>query len=108
MAKPDPSKKSSENCSRAKPQPRACRPQCRGLQLVSRGTPFRRYQPGTASAVPGLCSTPPQWLEPVMRGSVSKVWNGGGEDTVHSKVVAPTPQGLFPARRFFAKASKMT
>ncbi len=28
------------------------------------------------------------------RGSVSQVWNGGGEGSVHSSVVAPTPQGL--------------
>ena len=27
-----------------------------------------------------------------MRGSSAKVWNGGGEDTVHSSVVAPSPQ----------------
>ena len=26
------------------------------------------------------------------RGSSSKVWNGGGEETVHSSVVAPSPQ----------------
>ena len=27
-----------------------------------------------------------------IRGSSAKVWNGGGEDTVHSSVVAPSPQ----------------
>ena len=42
------------------------------------------------------------------RGSVSKEWKGGGDGTVHSSVVAPAPQGLLPASRFFAKASKMT
>ncbi len=31
-----------------------------------------------------------------MRGSSSKVWNDAGEGTVHSKVVAPSPQGLSP------------
>ena len=41
-----------------------------------------------------------QWSEPVMRGSVSNWWNGGGEDSVHSSVVAPSPHGLSPARRF--------
>ena len=29
-----------------------------------------------------------------IRGSVSNWWNGGGEDSVHSSVVAPSPQGL--------------
>ena len=42
-----------------------------------------------------------------MRGSVSNWWNGGGEDSVHSNVVAPTPHGLLPAARFLMKASAM-
>lgn len=33
----------------------------------------------------------------LMLGSVSNVWNGGGEDSVHSSVVAPAPQGLSAA-----------
>src|SRR5262245_29351679 len=39
------------------------------------------------------------------RGSVSNWWKGGGDDSVHSSVVAPAPHGLAPASRFFAKAS---
>ena len=46
-----------------------------------------------------------QCSEPAICGSVSNVWNGGGEGSVHSSVVAPTPHGLSPASRFFAKAS---
>ena len=34
-----------------------------------------------------------------MRGSTSNWWNGGGEDSVHSSVVAPSPHGLSPATR---------
>ena len=37
-------------------------------------------------------------------GSSSKVWNGGGEDTVHSRVVAPSPHGFCCAFFFLAKA----
>jgi hypothetical protein len=32
------------------------------------------------------------------------VWNGGGEGSVHSSVVAPAPHGLGPASRLRAKA----
>ena len=39
-------------------------------------------------------------------GNSSKVWNGGGEDTVHSKVVAPSPHGFCSAFFFLAKAYK--
>ena len=28
----------------------------------------------------------------VTRGGVEKLWNGGGDDTVHSSVSAPCPQ----------------
>ena len=38
------------------------------------------------------------------RGSVSYWWNGGGEGSVHSSVVAPLPQGLAAASFFWAKA----
>ncbi len=41
----------------------------------------------------------------LIRGSCSHWWNGGGEDSCHSSVLAPSPQGLSPATRFFAKAS---
>ena len=44
-------------------------------------------------------------ISAVMRGKVSNWWNGGGEDKVHSSVVAPGPQGLSPATRFTWKAS---
>ena len=37
-------------------------------------------------------------------GSSSKVWNGGGEDTVNSRVVAPSHHGFCCAFLFFAKA----
>src|SRR6185437_4904196 len=39
------------------------------------------------------------------RGSTSNWWNGGGEGSVHSSVVAPTPHGLSAAWRLRAKAS---
>jgi hypothetical protein len=42
----------------------------------------------------------------LMRGSVSNWWNGGGEDSVHSSVVAPSPHGLSPAFGASAKASQ--
>src|SRR5262245_52716754 len=38
------------------------------------------------------------------RGSVSQVWNGGGDGSVHSSVVAPAPHGLAGACCFLAKA----
>jgi len=41
----------------------------------------------------------------LIRGSVVHWWNGGGDESIHSNVVAPTPHGLAPASRFFAKAS---
>lgn len=40
----------------------------------------------------------------VMRGNDSKVWKGGGEGSVHSNVVAPSPHGLATARRLIQKA----
>ena len=40
----------------------------------------------------------------VIRGSVSKLWKGGGDDNVHSSVVAPAPHGLAAACRLRAKA----
>ena len=33
----------------------------------------------------------------LITGSVLNWWNGGGEDSVHSSVVAPAPHGLSPA-----------
>ena len=39
-------------------------------------------------------------------GSSSKVWNGGGDETVHSNVVAPSPHGFCCAVLFFIKAYK--
>src|SRR6185312_6172323 len=39
-------------------------------------------------------------------GNCSHWWNGGGEGSCHSSVVAPSPHGLAPATRFFWKASK--
>ena len=42
-------------------------------------------------------------LPHLIRGNVSKVWNGGGDGTVHSSVVAPAPQGLAAARSLRAK-----
>lgn len=41
-----------------------------------------------------------------IRGNCSHWWKGGGEESCHSSVVAPSPHGLAPASRFFAKASK--
>jgi len=52
---------------------------------------------------PGLVRN--QCWSPLIRGSVSKQWNGGGEDSVHSSVVAPSPHGFASACRFFANAT---
>jgi hypothetical protein len=41
------------------------------------------------------------------RGSVSNWWNGGGDGSVHSSVVAPMPQGLAGASLFRTKAKAM-
>src|SRR5579864_4323103 len=38
-------------------------------------------------------------------GSTLNWWNGGGEDSVHSRVVAPGPQGLFAAFSLRMKAT---
>ncbi len=48
-----------------------------------------------------------QWSEPVMRGKVLNWWKGGGDDSVHSSVVAPSPHGLSAACCLRAKAVKM-
>ena len=40
----------------------------------------------------------------LITGSVSYWWNGGGDGNVHSRVVAPTPQGLAAASAFRMKA----
>ncbi len=40
-----------------------------------------------------MALSPPQSIF----GSVSNWWYGGGEEIVHSSVVAPSPQGLSPA-----------
>jgi len=40
-------------------------------------------------------------------GSVSYWWNGGGDGSVHSNVVAPGPQGLAAARSLQMKAYAM-
>lgn len=45
------------------------------------------------------------WSVPTICGSVSNWWKGGGEDSVHSSVVAPSPHGLSPAGRLRQKAS---
>jgi hypothetical protein len=41
-----------------------------------------------------------------MTGSSLNWWKGGGEVSVHSRVVAPSPHGLSPAGRLRTKASK--
>ena len=40
----------------------------------------------------------------LIRGKISNWWKGGGEDSVHSRVVAPAPQGLSAAFSFRQKA----
>ena len=55
-----------------------------------------------ASAAPSGASA---FLNYCTRGSTSNWWNGGGDGSVHSSVVAPAPHGLASATRFFAKAS---
>ena len=46
----------------------------------------------TGSSAPSPLVTPDISAPQLIRGSSSKVWNGGGDDTVHSSVVAPSPQ----------------
>ena len=38
-------------------------------------------------------------------GRVLNWWNGGGDESVHSSVVAPSPHGLSAAFSFLANAS---
>ncbi|MBN8965086.1 MAG: hypothetical protein J0H89_06805, partial [Rhizobiales bacterium] len=40
----------------------------------------------------------------LIRGSRSNWWNGGGDDNVHSNVVAPSPHGFAAACVFLMKA----
>src|SRR5690348_14749972 len=41
----------------------------------------------------------PAYRRYLMTGNSSYVWKGGGEGSIHSKVVAPSPQGLAAAFR---------
>ena len=41
----------------------------------------------------------------LIRGNSLNWWNGGGDGSVHSSVVAPAPHGLSAAWRFWMKAS---
>ena len=50
------------------------------------------------------CAQAPSHL---IRGSTLNWWNGGGEDSVHSSVVAPGPHGLSAARSLRMKARTM-
>src|SRR5262249_13712658 len=43
----------------------------------------------------------------LISGSVSNWWNGGGDGSVHSSVVAPGPHGLAAARSLRTKACTM-
>lgn len=55
------------------------RPGCRAMEsaLFRRSLSSARQEPVCAYFTTGISE---------------KVWNGGGEDTVHSSVVAPSPQ----------------
>src|SRR6202035_1776670 len=51
------------------------------------------------------CARAPQDDAHCPRGSTSNWWNGGGDGSVHSSVVAPTPHGLSAACSLRTKAS---
>ena len=86
------------------------------------GRRFRKTGDGTVHAIlihkrhtldlPYNCGKPPRGgfrdflaLAYLTFGSCSHWWNGGGEGSCHSSVVAPSPHGLAPAIRFFENAS---
>src|SRR3546814_18782913 len=56
-----------------------------GLFALDRDTRIRQQ------SSPGAAKPPLAYL---ITGSFSSWWNGGGEDSVHSSVVAPSPHGL--------------
>ena len=43
----------------------------------------------------------------LIRGSSSQTWKGGGEESCHSSVVAPSPQGFSAITRLRLNASKI-
>ena len=55
--------------------------------------------------IPGLVAQAPGAIQEI-RGSTLNWWNGGGEGSVHSSVVAPAPQGLSGAGRLRTNASR--
>ncbi|VTO11897.1 Uncharacterised protein [Brevundimonas vancanneytii] len=60
------------------------------------------------AASPSLSDTD-QWLSALTTGSSLNWWCGGGEDRVHSSVVAPSPHGLASAlRRRMADSTSST
>ena len=68
------------------------------------GRPFRGK-----SGPPFGMSARDQCSSPLTTGSSLNWWVGGGEDRVHSRVVAPSPHGLAtPGRRRMAASASMT
>src|SRR3546814_12460046 len=65
-----------------------------GLFALDRDTRIRQQ------SSPGAAKPPLAYL---ITGSFSYWWNGGGEDSVHSSVVAPSPPGL--SATFFLRTS---
>src|SRR3546814_6431418 len=66
-----------------------------GLFALDRDTRIRQQ------SSPGAAKPPLAYL---ITGSFSYWWNGGGEDSVHSSVVAPSPHGL--SATFFLRRSE--
>ena len=77
---------------------------CPGIGASAIGRLLQGYvQNAAAVTAPAQCAL----LLPSIFGSVSKQWKGGGEDSVHSSVVAPSPQGLSAACTLRWNASAM-
>ena len=119
---------SFENCARNAQQ----RPLSQGERDRVRGCDLRSWQRPPVFAATPLRALPlrlfharPRWHNPrdlctcfafpslhspaqrICGGSCQE-WNGGGDDSVHSSVVAPAPQGFAPACRLRRYASAST
>ena len=86
----------------AYPSPRATIHYIRSPVIPS-AAPIGRAPSKANNAAPSSVQRNPGYST---RGSVSYWWNGGGDGSVHSSVVAPMPQGLAAATVFRQKAEQ--